>query len=169
MAMQITERGKWIELVRTKYVPVKLIVLKKKPRAYEIGTGRSKREWSGKFPASAESLPPEIAEQLEPEEQDKVRQWLDRRAERQRLEERGRAKAEVATTMALAAEGYGDEKISREEGRAIWAAWQLLRAVLQRSGIQEKEIKGQEEPQPSPPKHAPRQGKEPAGADPDQS
>ncbi|BBL76830.1 hypothetical protein MishRS11D_39280 [Methylomagnum ishizawai] len=86
MAVQITERGKWVELVRTKYEQVKVVELQDGTRAYKVGTGRSNRKWHGKFPAASESLPPEIEEKLEPEERDKVRAWLDRRAARTQLE-----------------------------------------------------------------------------------
>lgn len=170
MAMQITERGKWIELVRTEYVTAEVVVLQDGTRAYKVGTGRSKRGWHGKFPAASETLPPDIAKELEPGEQQKVKAWLGHRAERRRLDERILAKTDVARIMALAAEGYADEKIPRGVGREIWGAWKLLRAALQRSGIQEREdLKNEAEPPPSPPKRTRSRGGSGPGADSEQS
>lgn len=137
--MQIRESGKWIELVRTAYRPAEQVTLPDGGKAYRAGTGRSVPEWRTRMPAATAGLPPEVAAQLLPEELAKAESWFARRAERQREEARRRAMEEVAEVMSLAAEGYGPAgtKIPPEAGRAIWRAWQPLRAALQRSGIQE--------------------------------
>lgn len=148
--MQIREEGEWIHFVKTTYRRAEPVALPDGSLAYRAGTGRSVPHWKRKVPATAQALPAEIAAELTEQERGQAERWLAEREAARHAKDMDEAVGRVALTMALAAEGYARRKkaggkdadaceMTGEAARAIWGAWRLLRAELQRRGYQERD------------------------------